>query len=146
DLFLSGTLTVKVLGSPQTFDVLGTFSPGGMMMAASMKGATALDFKVFKLSNVAVQIGVDWVGVPSLGLAGTIDVKSFESSLAVFFDSTDPAKSMVAGSLSPLTLKDVMDTMLGPLLKTPLDDVLKTVSIQGTHTFTIPGTLAPDLD
>ncbi|HYV43973.1 MAG TPA: hypothetical protein VFA20_03885, partial [Myxococcaceae bacterium] len=57
-----------------------------------------------------------------------------------------PAKSLVAGALSPLTLKDVMDTMLGSVINTPMDEVLKTVSIQGTQTFNVPGTLAPDLD
>ncbi|HZN94756.1 MAG TPA: hypothetical protein VFB81_18705, partial [Myxococcales bacterium] len=143
--FLTGTLVTKIQGQPQTFDVTTVFVPGGAFMSATMKGATAVDCGPFKLSNVALQIGVNWAGIPSLGVAATIDVKNFSSSVAVFFDSTDPAKSLVAGSISNLTARDVLDAFTGGL-KTPIDDVLKTIAIRGTQQFSIAGDLADELD
>ncbi|HYI02531.1 hypothetical protein [Hyalangium sp.] len=143
--FLSGTMTVKIQGQPQTFDVTMVFTPSGMLLAGTMKGSTAVDCGPLKLSNLALEIGVNWGGIPSLGIAATIDVKSFESSLAVFFDSTNPSRSLVAGSISSLTAKDVMDTLVGGNLKTPIDDVLTGIAIKGTHEFTLPGSGANDL-
>jgi hypothetical protein len=145
-LFLTGSLTLEVMGQPQTFDMTGAFVPGGLFLSADMKSGTSIDCKLFKLGNVALQIGVDWAGIPSLGVAATIDVKSFESSVAVMFDSTNPAQSLVAGSVSDLTLKDVADTLLGSAVSSSIDAVLETVSIKGTHRFSIPSSLASDLD
>ncbi len=144
--FLTGSLTTKIQGQPQTFDVTTMFVPGGAFMSATMKGATAVNCGPFKLSNLAMQIGVNWGGIPSLGIAATIDVKNFQSSVAVFFDSTDPSRSLVAGSISSLTAKDVMDTLVGGGLQTPIDEVLKGIAIKGTHQFTVPGNLASELD
>ncbi|HLL55874.1 MAG TPA: hypothetical protein VK447_20090, partial [Myxococcaceae bacterium] len=84
--------------------------------------------------------------IPSLGIAATIDVKKFSSSVAVFFDSTDPSRSLVAGSISSLTAKDVLDTLVGGNLKTPIDGVLEGIAIKGTQEFTIPGDLTDELD
>jgi hypothetical protein len=110
-----------------------------------MKGATAVDCGPFKLSNLALEVGVNWGGIPSLGIAATIDVKNFTSSVAVFFDSADPARSLVAGSISDLTARDIVHAFAGGV-KTPLDDLLQTIAIKGTHQFSIPGDLTDELD
>lgn len=144
-LFLTGTLEAKIQGQAQAFDVTTTFVPGGAFLAATMKGATGVDVGPFKLSNLALQIGADWAGVPSLGVAATIDVKSFSSSVAVFFDSTDPSRSLVAGSIGEIDAKEVLSAFL-PGTSTPLDDVLKTVAIKGTSEFSIGADLADELD
>lgn len=144
--FLTGSLTTRMQGQPQTFDLTTVFVPGGAMMAATVKGGTAIDCGPFKLSNLALQMGVNWAGIPSLGIAATIDVKKFESSVAAFFDSTDPSRSLVAGSITSLTARDVLETLVGGNLNSPLDDVLKTVAIKGTHQFTLPGDVAGSLD
>ena len=144
--FLTGTLTVKIQNKPQTFDVTTAFVPGGAFMSASMKGALAIDCGSFNLSNVGLQIGVSWGGIPSLGLCATIDTKRFSSSVAVFFDSSQPSRSLIAGSVTNLTAKDVLDTFVGGNLKTPIDEVLKSISIKGTQQFTIAGDLADELD
>jgi hypothetical protein len=52
---------------------------------------------------------------------------------------------MVAGSVSDLTLKEVVDALLGGVAKSSIDDVLSSVSIKGTHTFNIPAAVADDL-
>ena len=144
--FLTGSLTVDIQKQPQTFDLTTVFVSGGAFMAATMKGATAVDCGPFKLSNLALQIGVNWGGIPSLGVAATLDVKKFQSSVAVFFDSTNPAKSLVAGSISSLTVKDVMDTLVGGNLNTPMDDLLKGMAVKGTHQFTLAGDVSDALD
>ena len=144
--FLTGTLTAKIQGQTQTFDLTTAFVPGGAFLSATMKGGSAVDCGPFKLSNLALQMGVNWGGVPSLGIAATLDVKKFQSSLAVFFDSTDPSRSLVAGSLGTLTAKDVMDTLVGGNLSTPFDEVLTTTALKGTQEFSLPATLADALD
>ncbi len=143
--FLAGTMTLKIQGQPQTFDITMAIVPGGAFLAGTMKGSTSVDCGPFKLSNMALEIGVNWAGIPSLGIAATIDVKSFESSLAVFFDSAEPSRSLVAGSISSLSAKDVMDTLVGGNLKTPIDDVLNGIAIKGTRDFTLPGSGANDV-
>lgn len=143
--FLTGSLVAKIQGQTQTFDVATAFVPGGAFLSATMKGATGVDCGPFTLSNLALQIGANWVGLPSLGIAASIDTKGFSSSVAVFFDSTDPSRSLVAGSISGLTAKDVVSAFAGNL-PSPLDEVLKTIAIQGTHQFALPGDVADSLD
>jgi hypothetical protein len=145
-LFLNGTVTVNIQGHPQTFEMTLLFVANGALISAVMKGQTAVDFEVFKLGNLALEIGVDWEGLPSLGVAGTLDVDRYESSLAVFFDSAEPQKSMVAGALCDLNLKDVLDTLTGETIPSEIDAVLTKVAIGGTHDFTIAATLAVDLN
>ena len=143
--YLTGIMTVKIQGQPQTFALTTVFVPGGAFLSANMTGSTPVDFKVFKLSNVGLLIGVDWAGLPSLGLVGTIDVKKFESSIAVFFDSADPGKSLVAGSVSSLTMKDIIDSLAGKVGSSSVDDFLSSIAIKGTGQFNIPD-IAGDLD
>ena len=144
--FLSGTLTAKIQGQPQTFDVAMAITPGGALLSGDMKGSSAIHCGPFQLSQLALEVGTDWAGVPSLGIAATIDVKRFESSVAVFFDSTDPTRSLVAGSLGDLTMKDVVDTLVGGAPASSIDGVLNGIAIRGTRTFSIPADLAGDLD
>ena len=145
-LFLTGSMTIDIQSQPQTFDVIMLFVTNGAFLSATMKGRTAIDFEVFKLSNLALEIGVNFEGIPSLGVAGTIDISTFESSIAVFFDSTNPAKSLVAGAVSDLHLGDVLDAFTGNVIPSDIDKVLNTVAVTGTHSFSISGALSKDLD
>lgn len=144
-LFLTGRVTVEIQKHPQTFDLTTAFVPGGAFLSATMTGATAIDCGPFRLSNLALQVGVDWAGIPSLGVAATIDAKGISSSVAVFFDSTDPARSLVAGSINDVTALDVVRAFAGAA-KTPLDDLLATIAVHGTHQFTIAPDVADSLD
>ncbi|WP_346882200.1 hypothetical protein [uncultured Algibacter sp.] len=145
-LFLAGSMTIDIQDQPQTFDVIMLFVTNGAFLSATMKGKTAIDFEVFKLSNLALEIGISFEGIPSLGVAGTIDVSTFESSIAVFFDSTNPAKSLVAGAVSDLHLGDVLDAFTGNVIPSDIDKVLNTIAVTGTHSFSISGALSKDLD
>lgn len=145
-IFLTGSITVDIQGHPQTFDVTLLFVENGAFISATMKGQTAIDFEVFKLSNLALEIGINWEGIPSLGVAGTIDVSTFESSIAVFFDSAEPQKSLVAGAVSDLSLKDILDALTGNTIPSEIDSVLEKVAVKGTDSFQIAGSFANDLD
>jgi len=144
--FLTGSLTVEFQKQPLTFDLTTAFVPSGAFMSANVKSAKPIDCGPFNLSNIGVEVGVNWGGVPSFGLTATIDVKNFQSSIAVFFDSTNPSKSLIAGSVSDMTLKDVVDTMLGSKVNSPIDDILANIGIEGTREFMIPGDLADELN
>ncbi|MGJ4747998.1 hypothetical protein ACQV5M_16690 [Leptospira sp. SA-E8] len=145
-LFLNGTLTVDIQGHPQKFDLVLLFVTNGAFISASMKGNTSVDFYVFKLSNLALEVGINWEGIPSLGVAATIDVESIESSVAVFFDSTNPSKSLVAGSMSDLSLKTILDTLTGDTVPSEIDDILDNVKLKGTGEFGISSQLSDALD
>ena len=145
-LFMSGELTVKIQKHPQTFDVTTLFVPNGAFISANMSGETGVKFGSFSLSDLALEIGVSAEGLPSFGIAATIDTKAFESSVAIFFDAAEPQKSLVAGSLSDLNMKEVVDSLVGRKKATPIDKVLSKISISGTHKFNIAGSLAKDLN
>ncbi|NEW06837.1 hypothetical protein GK047_12530 [Paenibacillus sp. SYP-B3998] len=145
-LFLKGEMTVDIQNTPQTFTLELVFVANGALFSASMRGNQPIDFGVFQIGNLALEIGVNWEGIPSLGVAGSITSGHFDSSIAVFFDSTDVRKSMLAGSLSNLTLKDVLDTLTGDTIPSEINGFLDQVKLSGTSDFEIPLELADDLD
>lgn len=145
-LFLEGTMKVTIQGHEQTFTFKALFVLNGAFISGTMDGDTAIEFSIFKISNLALEIGINFEGIPSLGIAATIDVTTFESSIAVFFDSVTPSKSLVAGSVSDLHLGDVLETFTQGAIPSDIDEVLNTVAIKGTHEFSIDATLADDLN
>ncbi|GJD65844.1 hypothetical protein [Methylobacterium frigidaeris] len=144
ELFLTGILQVPIQGRPTRFDLTLMFVANGAFLSGSMQGT--LDFGDLKLSNLALVIGTDWEGLPSLGLAATLDIEGLDSSVAVFFDSTDPSRSLLAGSVSDITLKGVIDKFAGAVLPSTVDDVLDQIALEGTDPFRVPSSLAQSLD
>ena len=122
----------------------------GALFAATMQGSwtDAFDVHQLTLSDLAVQIGVDWEGIPTIGLAATINVSGQQGSVAVLFDSQDPAMSMLAGSISDLTLTDVRRLFLDAATPIPSDIVvtLDQMALKSIPLFTLPATLTADLD
>lgn len=143
-LFLTGALEVPIQGRPVRFDVTTLFVANGAFLSGSMLGS--VEFAGITLSNVALVVGMSWEAIPSLGLAATLAVDRFQSSLAVLFDSTDPTRSMLAGAVSDLSLKDVVDTLAGKVLPSEVDAVLPQVELVGTQDFTVGAELATALD
>lgn len=144
-LFLDGELSTTIDDQPVVFSVTMLLVTSGMFLSGTMAGTVALGG--VKLSNLAVMTAVSWSGIPSLGLAATIDVSSFSSSIAVMFDSTDPSKSLFAGSVSDLTLADVASTLAGAKkLPNDLRKVLAGFGLSGTQPFSIPAATSTALD
>jgi hypothetical protein len=143
-LFLTGKLQAMIQKHLTEFDVTLLFVPNGAFISGTMLGS--ITFEGLTLSNVVLAIGIDWEGIPSLGIAATLTAARFQSSLAIFFDSTEPSRSMLAGALSDLSLRDVVDTFAGHVVPSQIDDVLGKVGLVGTSSFTIDGSLASALD
>ena len=143
-LFLNGRMTFKIQKQPVSFDVTMLFVPTGAFLSGTMLGT--VDFGGLKLSNTAIMIVAPWTGIPSLGIAATISTKRFSSSVALFFDSADPSKSVLAGSVSDLNLKDVAEELSGSKLPAGMGDVLAGIGVEGTNAFTMPGSVSTALD
>jgi hypothetical protein len=143
-LFLTGTLATRIQGRPVDFQVEMQLVANGAFFSGSMIGA--ITFEGFTVSNVALVIGCDWEGLPSLGVACSLTVAEFDSALAIFFDANDPSRSMLAGAVSDLTLKDVVGTLARSRLPSELSTILSQVALLHTTSFSIDGAVADDLD
>lgn len=144
--FLEGTLPLSIQGHLQRLSMELRFLPTGILLSGSLTGDTAITFAGFRLANLAAAIGIAADGAPVLGVAATVASPVLTSSLAVLFDSTAPGRSMVAGSLGDLTLRQVAEAIAGTQLSEEAAAVLGQVAVRGTGRFTIPGGLAQALD
>jgi hypothetical protein len=123
-------------------------------LGVSMLGS--VNFGAITLSNLVIVIGIDFEGIPSLGFAAQIDLKAYntnyDSSIAFFFDSGDPAKSLFAGSVSDITLGQVLDTIVGVISdnkdKPPawLENILNQIALKGTCEFPVSSDIETALD
>jgi hypothetical protein len=152
-LFMEATLAASIAGKPAVFDVTLAFVENGALLSGTMAGTVA--YEGLTLSNLALVAGVDWEGVPSLGVAATLATGAFDSSLAVLFDSAEPSRSLLAGSVSGLSLKDVVDAFVSGTAgrrgqhagrDRTVDHVLRRVELVGTAAFTLPAAAADALD
>ncbi len=143
-MFLDGQMTVKIQKKPVTFAVTMLFAPTGALLTGTMKGT--VNFNGLKLSNAALMIVAPWSGIPSLGIAATISTKRFSSSVALFFDTSNPSRSVLAGSVSDLTLKDVAEELSRSKLPAGIGNVLGSIGVEGTNAFTMPGSVSKSLD
>ena len=143
-LFLKGNLAAKIQGRPVDFQIEMMLVANGAFFSGSMRGAVT--FEGLTLSNVALVIGCNWEGIPSLGVACSLTVRDFSSALAIFFDSTDPSRSMLAGAVSDLNLRNVVETLTQTRLPSELAHIADQVALLHTKEFTIDGALADDLD
>lgn len=62
------------------------------------------------LSDVPLQVGSDFEGVPSTGIAGSLTIVAFEGHAAVPFSSQLPTQSVLIVAFTHLSLLDVVDT------------------------------------
>ncbi|MBN1210381.1 MAG: hypothetical protein JXB05_36345 [Myxococcaceae bacterium] len=143
-LFLLGKVSTRIQGRPLDFDSSMLFVANGALLSGTMRGT--VEFEGIKLSNLALVAGISFEAIPSLGIAATIDSAAFDSSVALFFDSTNPARSMMAGSLGAITLSDITQVLGKSTIPAELQDIFKTIKLTGIQEFTVPGTVADALD
>jgi hypothetical protein len=143
-LYLHGDLKAKIQGRPVDFQVTMMLVANGAFFSGSMLGS--ISFEGLTLSNLALVIGCNWEAIPSLGVACTLTVKSFNSALAVFFDSTDPSRSLLAGAVSDLDLLEIVETLASSKAPSEIRGVLRQIALLHTKEFTIDGSLGEDLD
>lgn len=138
-LTLNGSATTSIQSQPVTFTVAAVFMPNGVFIAGTMQGRVA--FSPVTLSNLALVVGIAAEGIPSVGVAGQIDVQDFESSIAIFFDSVTPTQSMFAGSIGNVDLGTVVATFAGELsapIPPAVQSVLSSITLSGTGAFSLP--------
>lgn len=144
-LYLAGQLTVKIQKQPVNFNMAMSLLPGGIYFAGSATGT--INFGNVKLSNMGLAMGINWGGIPSLGIAAQIDTKSFSSSIAVIADSTDPSKSVLAGSISQLSLADITKEFAKVArLPKEVNQTFKSIKLRSVRTFTIAASTVAALD
>ena len=154
--FVAGSMTFIIQEHPQEFVLEIGVTTGGAYGSGTMKSQVPLDFGIIKLGNLALQIGVSWEGVPTIGIAGNIMLgENLNSSIAILFDSENPAKSMVAGSVSNFTLADVFDAFLPENCQskqlaaesiTDVKEILSWFKLTGTNTFDLSTDLTEKFD
>jgi hypothetical protein len=144
ELFLAGNLAIEIQKKPCNFDVAMSLVKSGAFISGTMEGN--VKFEGIQLSNLALAVGVNWGGIPSLGIAASINTKSFDSSIAMFFDSTDPSRSVLAGSVSDLSLKDIATTIASAQIPNEITSVLAKMKIEGNHSFVMPANTGALLD
>lgn len=145
ELFCEGNLVAKIQKKPCTFDVALSLVSSGFYFGGTMEGSVKID--TVTLSNLSLMMGMNWGGIPSVGIAGELDLPNISSSVAVLFDANDPSKSLVAGAISDLTLADVVKTLAQvKQLPQPFGKVLKQIGVKGTDPFTLPVETGAALD
>ncbi|WP_298373046.1 hypothetical protein [Azospirillum sp.] len=80
-------------------------APNGVLVSGSYTGsALKVSFGVglVQLTDLALAVGIDFEGVPSVGLAATADFCGHGASVAVMIDSTNPMQSILVGSVSDI--------------------------------------------
>jgi len=153
-LFLLGTLSTKFGSQPVQFTLELLIVPNGAFISGTVQGSlpsfNITDSLSVTFSQLALEVGVDLEGIPSFGFAGQIDTnKGFDSSVAVFFDSADPAKSLLAGAISDINLYDIVDCFsqnAAEELPSWLADILKEIGVSGLNVFSIDKSYADALD
>ncbi len=144
-LFLTGQLTVKIQKQPVNFNMAMSLLPTGVYFAGSATGT--IRFGNIQLSNMGLAMGINWGGIPSLGIAAQIDSKKFSSSIAVIADATDPSKSVLAGSVSQMSLGDITHEF-ARVVKLPaqVNKAFKSIKLRAVCTFTIDKNTVSALD
>ena len=141
---LSAAVKTYIQGSKVDFTVIIYALANGFFISGTMDNKRPISFGPVQLAGLAIELGISFEGLPSVGFSASIDIQGLgQSSLAVLIDSADPAKSMIAGAISDLNLKKIVDGLLGTLdVQVPdwLDGLLAEVSISGSSydRFTVP--------
>jgi hypothetical protein len=144
-VFLTAVVTTQVQSQPLKFTVTAAVLDDGVLISGTVQGT--IQFGPVQLSNLALVIGMDFEGIPSLGIAATLDISNFDTALALFFDSADPAKSLLAGAISNVTLLDIAQGLANQQnIPTTLQPVLGLIGLKALNAFSLPPSLATALD
>jgi hypothetical protein len=135
-LFLAARYETRIQKQPVAFNVAMSIVKGGIFFSGSMLGTVKFDS--VQLSNLALALGFNWGGIPTLGLAASLNISGWQSSIAVLFDSTDPSRSLLAGAISDLSLADIANGLATGDIPKDIEDVLSGIEITGTRPFNMP--------
>jgi hypothetical protein len=150
-VFLTAEATAAIQGQPVQFDVTALAVENGVLFSGSMINRVPIQFEIdhvhLHLADLGLVIGIDGEGIPSLGFCATIDIDRFNAAVALFIDSTDPAKSMFAAAVSDLSLLDVVEVLANQTnLPAPLKETLDVFGLKPLGAFALPAAIAHALD
>jgi hypothetical protein len=113
---VSGAVDVTIDSNPLEFIGGVRVVPNGISFFATMKGTWADPFgaKGIALSDVSLEIGSDFEGVPSIGITGGLRIGGFAGKAAVSFNSEFPTQSVLIVAFNHLSLLDVVGTFCPP--------------------------------
>lgn len=141
---VSGAVDVTIDSSPLEFIGGVTVVPNGISFFATMKGTWQDPFgaKGIALTDVSLQVGSDFEGVPSIGIAGGLTVGAFHGTAAVSFNSQNPAQSVLIVAFNHLSLMDVVGTFCPPQVTAdiPADvqGTLAGISLEDVDLYVVP--------
>lgn len=152
--FLRGQLLLPVPNDQQLrFTMELAIFPNGFYVAGNMNGSWSAPFGLENLtvSDLALAVGASWEGIPLVGVAGALAYTRFAGSIAVLVNTVDPQNSLLAGSLSDVTLADIIDIFIGAIGDEtkeiePIREVLAEIGLKGINRFTIPACYTANLD
>jgi len=134
----SGTEILRFTGSVLV-------SPRDAEISASMEGIwqDPLGFDGLAIGDLALSGGFSFVTLlPTIGIAGTMQIGSVTGSAALRFDTGKPENSMVAASLNRLMLIDVVDGFCTPEMQAAVPpqarDVLSSTGVEDAEVHLVP--------
>jgi hypothetical protein len=130
-LSLLGTVTAVLDNSTLSFVGGMQVQPRSAVFQASMLGMWNEPFKTkgVSIANVALDLGMSFPPpLPTVGIAGTLQVGSFQGAAAAQFNAAEPNHSMLAIAFNRLYLIDIITTFCGTSVRQAIPDSLaKTV-------------------
>ena len=109
-----------------------------------MKGSWHDPFgaKGVALSNVSLEIGSDFEGVPSIGITGGLQIGAFAGKAAVSFNSEFPTQSVLITAFNHLSLMDVIGTFCPPSvtagIPSGVGSTLAGISLDDVELYVVP--------
>ena len=113
---VSGAVDVTIDASPLEFIGGVRVVPNGISFFATMKGTWKEPFgaKGVALTDVSLEVGSDFEGVPSIGITGGLQIGAFAGKAGVSFNSEFPTQSVLIVAFNHLSLMDVVGTFCPP--------------------------------
>ena len=94
------------------------------------------------LTNVSLEVGSDFEGVPSIGITGGLQIGAFAGKAAVSFNSEFPTQSVLIVAFNHLSLMDVIGTFCPPSVTAGIpSDVGRTlagISLDDVELYVVP--------
>ncbi|WP_199610622.1 hypothetical protein [Flocculibacter collagenilyticus] len=92
------------------------------------------------ITEPTIVVGISFEGLPTVGLSGSFQIDQVSGDLNVLFNAANPANSMLAGSLSELTLKELTQTFCHNTIALPteLEQTLSEIGLSNIELYIAP--------